>query len=135
MVNLKDKMALLSPERRAKIEVEADRLQDEYLTLQALRKAKALTQSQLAETLGYQQATIAQMEKRSDLMLSTLRRYIEAMGGRLDLIVEFPNHAPVHLQGLGEDGGDQRRAVHIEDLTLAEAAQLTAALEHSLVHG
>ena len=63
MVNLKDKMALLSPERRAKIEVEADRLQDEYLTLQALRKAKALTQSQLAETLGYQQATIAQMDQ------------------------------------------------------------------------
>ena len=135
MVNLKDKMALLSPERRAKIEAEADRLQDEYLTLQALRKAKALTQSQLAETLGYQQATIAQMEKRSDLMLSTLRRYIEAMGGRLDLIVKFPNYAPVHLQGLGEDSADQRRAVHIDDLTLSEAAHLTAALEQSLVHG
>ena len=72
MVTLKDKMALLSSERRAKIEAEADQLQDEYLTLQALRKAKALTQSQLAETLGYQQATIAQMEKRSDLMLSTV---------------------------------------------------------------
>ena len=135
MVTLNDKMALLSSERRAKIEAEADRLQDEYLTLQGLRKAKSLTQSQLAKTLGYQQATIAQMEKRSDLMLSTLRRYIEAMGGRLDLIVEFPNHAPVHLQGLGEDSADQRRAVHIDDLTLGEAAQLTAALEHSLVQG
>jgi len=103
MVTLKEKMALLEPERRAKIEAEADRLQDEYLTLQALRKAMALTQAQLADALGYRQATIAQMEKRSDLMLSTLRRYVEAMGGRLDLIVEFPNHAPVHLQGLGED--------------------------------
>ena len=133
MVTLKDKMALLSPERRAKIEAEADRLQDEYLTLKALRKAMALTQSQIAETLGYQQATIAQMEKRSDLMLSTLRRYVEAMGGRLDLIVKFPNHAPVHLQGLGEDSGDQRRAVHVDDLTLTEAAHLTAALEHNIV--
>ncbi len=106
MVTLKDKMALLSQERRAKIEAEADRLQDEYLTLQALRKAMALTQAQLAEALGYRQATIAQMEKRSDLMLSTLRRYVEAMGGRLDLIVEFPNHAPVHLLGLGEDSAE-----------------------------
>jgi hypothetical protein len=57
------------------------------------------------------------------------------MGGRLDLIVKFPNYAPVHLQGLGEDSADQRRAVHIDDLTLSEAAHLTAALEQSLVHG
>lgn len=98
---LEEKMAGLSPERQGRIKAETERLHEEYLTLQELRKAKALTQAQLAETLGIRQATIAQMEKRSDLMLSTLRSYIEAMGGRLDLVVEFPDRAPVHLNGIG----------------------------------
>jgi len=88
-----------APER---IEVEAERLDQESLTLQDLRKRKALTQTQLAETLGIRQATVAQMEKRSDLLISTLRNYVEAMGGRLDLVVAFPNRVPVHLDGLGE---------------------------------
>jgi len=100
--SLKDKLNRLSPERRQRIEAEAERLHAEYLTLQQLRKAKDLTQVQLAETLGIRQATIAQMEKRSDLMLSTLRSYVEAMGGKLRLLVEFPDRAPVSLEGLGD---------------------------------
>ena len=99
---LKAKIAGLTPERRERIEEETERLHQEYLTLQQLRKAKALTQAQLAETLGIRQATIAKMEKRSDLMISTLRSYVEAMGGRLNLIVEFPGRLPVHLGGLGD---------------------------------
>jgi len=99
---LKEKMARLSPERRAAIEAEAERLHTEYLTLQDLRKARNLTQHQLAALLGKSQVTVAQMEKRSDLLLSTLRSYIEAMGGRLNLTVEFPDRAPVHLDGLSE---------------------------------
>lgn len=99
---LNEKLALLAPERRARIEIEADRLHAEYLTLKALRKAKALTQTQLAETLGVRQATVAQFERRSDLLISTLRSYVEAMGGRLNLMVEFPGKAPVSLEGLGD---------------------------------
>jgi DNA-binding XRE family transcriptional regulator len=59
---LKDKMARLTPERRARIEAEADRLHAEYQTLKDLRKARDLTQAKLAETLGIRQATIAQLE-------------------------------------------------------------------------
>ena len=70
---LKDRMARLAPERRARIEAEADRLHAEYQTLKDLRKARDRTQAQLAESLGIRQATIAQLEKRSDLMISTLR--------------------------------------------------------------
>ncbi|PLW76552.1 helix-turn-helix domain-containing protein [Cohaesibacter celericrescens] len=98
--SLKDKMNQLSPDRQARINAEADRLHEEYLTLQQLRKAKDMTQVQLAETLGIRQASVAQMEKRSDLMLSTLRSYVEAMGGKLNLMVEFPDRAPVLLDGL-----------------------------------
>ena len=99
---LKDKMARLPPERRARIEAEADRLHAEYQTLKDLRKARELTQARLAEALGIRQATVAQFEKRSDLMISTLRSYVEAMGGRLRLTVEFPDKATVSLEGLGE---------------------------------
>ena len=99
---LKEKMATLAPDRRERIEVETERLHREYLTLRQLRKAKELTQTQVAETLGVRQSTVAKMERRGDLMISTLRGYVEAMGGRLELIVEFPGSAAVHLDGLGD---------------------------------
>ena len=100
--SLNEKLDALPEARRNRIIAEADRLRAEYLTLQELRKAKKLTQTQLAEALNIRQATIAQMEKRSDLMLSTLRSYVEAMGGTLSLIVEFPGRVPVSLEGLGD---------------------------------
>ena len=99
---LKEKMAGLAPVRRGRIEAETERLHQEYLTLRQLRKAKDLTQTQLAESLGVRQATVAKLEKRSDLMISTLRRCVEAMGGRLELTVRFPDHAAVQLEGLGD---------------------------------
>lgn len=106
---LKDKLATLDPARRASVEAEADRLHTEYLTLQELRKAKAMTQVQLAETLGIQQATVAKYERQSDLLLSTLTSYVRAMGGNLRLMVEFPGKAPVALQGLGDTEEPRRR--------------------------
>ena len=106
---LKDKLATLDPARPAAIEAEAARLHTEYLTLQELRKAKALTQVQLAETLGIQQATVAKYERQSDLLLSTLTSYVRAMGGSLKLMVEFPGKAPIALDGLGDTEEPSRR--------------------------
>jgi DNA-binding XRE family transcriptional regulator len=95
-------MAQLSPERRARIEEEAERLDAEYLTLKDLRKARELTQEQVAEAPGIRQATVTQLEKRGDLLLSTLRSYVEAMGGHLTPMVEFPGRSPVALEGFGD---------------------------------
>ena len=106
---LKDKLGALDPARRASVEAEADRLHTEYLTLQELRKAKELTQVQLAETLGIQQATVAKYERQSDLLLSTLSSYVRAMGGSLKLMVEFPGQEPVALDGLGDTEEPRRR--------------------------
>lgn len=106
---LKDKVAALDPARRAGVEAEADRLHMEYLTLQELRKAKEMTQVQLADTLGIQQATVAKYERQSDLLLSTLTSYVRAMGGNLKLMVEFPGKAPVALDGLGDTEEPRRR--------------------------
>lgn len=114
--SLKEKLATLDPARRAVIEAEADRLHAEYLTLQELRKAKKLTQVQLAETLGVQQATVAKYERQSDLLLSTLTSYVRAMGGELKLMVEFPGKAPVALEGLREtDEPRQGRRIGRQD--------------------
>ena len=100
--SLNEKLNALPEARRKRIEAEAERLFDEYRTLQDLRKARRLTQAQLAEVLNIRQASVAQMEKRSDLMISTLRSYIEAMGGRLSLKVEFSGRRPVSLEGFGD---------------------------------
>ncbi|MBL4616940.1 MAG: helix-turn-helix domain-containing protein [Robiginitomaculum sp.] len=98
---LDEKLAALPVKRRKRILAEADRLEAEYVTLRDLRKALDLTQVELAKKLGKSQVTIAKMEKRHDLLLSTLRSTIEAMGGKLSLSVEFPGGAPVYLSGLG----------------------------------
>jgi transcriptional regulator with XRE-family HTH domain len=106
---LKDKIAQLPPDHQAGIRTEAERLRAEYPTLRDLRRARDLTRAQLAETLGQKQVSIARLEKRTDLLLSTLRRYVEAMGGTLSLVVAFPDRAPVRLDGLGEVDEPPRR--------------------------
>jgi len=99
--SLQAKLSTLDSARREAIESEAERLHTEYMTLKALRKAKSLTQAQLAETL-VRQATVAKYERQSDLLLSTLTHYVHAMGGRFRLVVEFPCSAPVNLERLGD---------------------------------
>ena len=106
---LREKLDMLDADRRARIEAEADRLHTEYLTLQELRKAKDLTQVQLAEVLGISQATVAKYERQSDLLLSTLGSYVKAMGGKLNLVVQFPGKEPVTLEGLGDGKETGRR--------------------------
>jgi len=99
---LDEMMQELPKERQEKIEARYQELREEYLTLQELRKARKLTQERMAEMLHVQQFTVSKMEKRTDLLLSTLRSYIEAMGGDLKLIVQFPDRTPVLLKGLSE---------------------------------
>jgi len=56
-----------------------------------LRRARQLTQETLAESLDMSQSEVSKVERRSDLYVSTLRRYIEAMGGELQIIARFPD--------------------------------------------
>ncbi|MET0481507.1 MAG: XRE family transcriptional regulator [Aestuariivirgaceae bacterium] len=93
----------MTTQARAAAERRGKELVAEYATLQQLRKARQLTQAQLAQTLGKDQVAISQIEKRADMLLSTLRRYVEAMGGQLDLVIQFKDQKPVHLRGFGDD--------------------------------
>jgi hypothetical protein len=71
------------------------------LPLQEVRHARALTQATLAETMECGQDEISKLERRADMLVSTLRRYIEAMGGRLEIVATFPD-GEVRLSNLGE---------------------------------
>ena len=99
-ISLKEAMGRVSTRRRKGIEARAEALIAEEMTLQDLRKALELTQQNLAERLDVKQESISNLEKRSDLLLSTLRGYIEAMGGDLSLLVRFPDRPPVELKTL-----------------------------------
>ena len=89
--NLDQVLRSLPPQRRAKIEERAG----ETATLKDLREAVQRTQEDLAAHLGVGQDTVSRIERRSDILLSTLRRYVEAMGGELNLIARFPNRPPL----------------------------------------
>ena len=84
--------ARMSPESRTRAEAKAQALLAE-MPLNELRQARGLSQKMLAEVLHVQQPSIAKLEKRTDMYLSTLRSHIEAMGGELDVIARFPDGA------------------------------------------
>ena len=65
--------------------------------LAALRRARSLTQVTLAEQLGVAQGEVSRIEHQADLLLSTLARYVDGMGGELSLMVRFPDHETVKL--------------------------------------
>jgi len=88
--------------QQAEIEARFQELYVEELSLRDLRKARQLTQERLAELLHMRQENVSRLEQRSDLLLSTLSSYIEAMGGELKLIVQFPDRPPVRLVSLLE---------------------------------
>lgn len=102
-VNVDDKIRKLSTTQRKKVEVRAAELIAEEMTLRELRKARKLTQVRLARRLGITQDGVSRLEKRSDLLLSTLRETVEAMGGNLSLVAQFPDRAPVVLSGILEE--------------------------------
>ncbi len=94
--NLRDEM---SPQRQKKIDsMTRDMLEE--MPMHALRRARKLSQVQLAELLNIKQGSVSKLERRTDLYISTLRRYIEAMGGELTLQARFPEGS-VNISKLG----------------------------------
>ena len=85
-----DLRAKMSPEAQARVETKAQELLAE-MPLNELRQARGLSQKMLAELLHVQQPSIAKMEKRTDMYISTLRSHIEAMGGQLEVVARFPD--------------------------------------------
>ena len=82
--------AKMGPERVAASRARAKKIIEE-MPLQQLRNARQMTQTRLAEVLEMDQGNISKLEKRTDMYLSTLRSYIEAMGGALEIRAVFPD--------------------------------------------
>jgi DNA-binding XRE family transcriptional regulator len=94
-------LAALPKGRRRKVEARAKAIIAEEMSLQDLRKALHQTQVHLAKTLGVGQDSVSRIEQRTDMLLSTLHGYVNAMGGELHLIAEFPGRPPVRLRDVG----------------------------------
>ncbi|MBW8067945.1 MAG: transcriptional regulator [Ferrovum sp.] len=102
---LDDVMVALPQERQQRVEARAM----ELATLKDLRQASQQTQEQLAAVLGVGQDAISRLEKRSDMLLSTLRHYVESMGGKLELVAQFPNRPPMVIEHLGVETTSGRK--------------------------
>jgi transcriptional regulator with XRE-family HTH domain len=109
--DIDEMMRDFSPSRREGIEKRAKELINEHMTLQDIRKARQLTQERMAQILGIGQDSVSRLEKRTDLHLSTLNNYINAMGGSLKIVAEFPDRSPVILDGLAELNEDKNQEI------------------------
>jgi transcriptional regulator with XRE-family HTH domain len=85
----------MSPKAQKSAIAKAEKMLTE-MALQELRQARQLSQEEVAEVLSTKQSQISRLEKRTDMYISTLRSYIEAMGGQLDIIARFPE-GEIHI--------------------------------------
>jgi len=106
---LKQKLATLPAKRQRRVKARASQLVAEELSLQDLRKALDQTQTGVARILKVGQDTVSRYERQSDMLLSTLRSYIAAMGGELSLVAEFPERPPIKIRALGDISSAEKR--------------------------
>lgn len=95
-------MANFPPEEQAEIQAEVNQLIAEEMTLKELGKAYHLTQIEIAKNLGVGQDSICKLEKRTDLLISTLANYIQGLGGNLKLVAEFPENQTFIIKGFAD---------------------------------
>jgi hypothetical protein len=100
--SLNDMLADLLPERRAGVEARCQELKQEAERLRELPQIAGKAQLENAEALNIKQPSVSKIEKQADMYLSTLRSYVEAVGGKLELVVKLPRHPALHLLHLGD---------------------------------
>jgi len=101
-INFDDYIRTLPKKQRDAIAKRAAELIAEEATLREIRKAQRRSQAKVAKTLQINQAAVSKIESRTDMYVSTLRAYIEAMGGKLEIIAQFPGSPPVHISQFKE---------------------------------
>jgi transcriptional regulator with XRE-family HTH domain len=117
--NLNQIIADLPQERQAKIDARYRELRDEVEGLRELRKVAGKAQSEIARALNIKQPSVSKIEKQADMYLSTLRSYVQAIGGELDLVVRLPRRPALRLQHLSD-------ALKPDPLTASRGAVIAA---------
>lgn len=93
-------LAKLPKERQEKIKAKADKYIREYETLSALRKDLGITQEAIATEQGVKQVNISNLEKRNDMLISTLHKYVSALGGKLEIRIRMSPSEIINVQSL-----------------------------------
>ncbi len=99
---LNEKLNAVSKKRRSVIQKRANQLISDEVTLRDLRLASHKTQQDLSIALHITQDGVSRLEKRSDVLLSTLNKYISALGGTLRITAEFPNRPSIIIRGISD---------------------------------
>ena len=100
--SLDDTIADLPREQQERVHARYRELKREIEGLRALRRLAGKAQADIATAMKIRQPSVSKIEKQADMYLSTLRHYVEAVSGQLDLVVRLPGHAPIHLRNLGD---------------------------------
>jgi DNA-binding XRE family transcriptional regulator len=95
-------ISTLPQEEQDGIEARFQELRQEVESLRQLRQIAGKVQADIAAALHIKQPSVSRIEKQTDMYLSTLRSYVEAIGGELELIVRLPSRPPLRLQRLGD---------------------------------
>jgi len=103
-------IAELPPERRQRVDARYRELKQEIEGLRELREIAGKAQLEVAAALHIKQPSVSKIEKQADVYLSTLRSYVEAVGGKLELIVKLPSRPALRLGHLGDVALDQPSA-------------------------
>ena len=99
---LRDHLVRLSSERRARVERQRGEIVEEIEGLAELRSRLGCPQRALAEQLGMSQPAVSKMEHQTDMTLSALRDYVEALGGTVDIVIQLPDRPPVRLHAISD---------------------------------
>ncbi|EJW13359.1 transcriptional regulator, XRE family protein [Rhodovulum sp. PH10] len=99
---LDDVLASLPKTRQRRVDSRFRELKDEVESLQELRRVTGKVQADIAAALEITQPSVSKIEKQTDMYLSTLRSFVEAIGGELELVVRLPSRPPIRLRSLGE---------------------------------
>lgn len=102
---LNDIIATLPAGRGERVEARFQELKGEVESLGELRRAVGKAQAEIASALKIKQPSVSKIERQADMYLSTLKSYVEAIGGQLDLVVHLPSRAPLRIERLGDLAG------------------------------
>ena len=109
--SLNEFIAELPADEQAEIETRYQVIKQEVEGLRELRQIAGKAQADIATALNIKQPSVSKIEKQADMYLSTLRSYVEAIGGKLELTVKLPARPPLRLQSLGDVADDQASRV------------------------